>query len=129
MLNLSNLWWKLPGWVQKTLKPEGKTEISFTTHKGKNGTWFFHAPLLLTFWESLCFPEVLDKLSQGENKLKVHVSTNPTPDSDVYEFLSLDDEEPGGSFWKTPDNELIWLCGWLPWFFGEVPNKLYVRCG
>ena len=109
------------------MKPKGKDSIQFTTHKGENGNWYFHMPFLLTFYETLCFPTVLNKLANGGTKLNVSVSTKPTPNSEVYTMLHHDEEEPGGSYWKTPDNELIWLCGWLEWYFNGIPNKLYVN--
>ena len=80
----------------------------------------------ITWKECLCFHEVLDKLSNGNRRITLIVSTEPSEDAERVEFLMDDPYYPEASeyIWQ---GHRIWLCPWLQWFFGYKPADLWFK--
>jgi len=90
----------------------GADGFTFTAFK-HDGQWFFHAPLLLTCWEGLAPAEQLEELAKGKDEVK----------------LTYQEDDPldqSASIYFDPQLRTVWLCGWLPWYFGTKPAYLYV---
>ena len=123
-MNLTNLWWSLPKWMTNLVKPNNPTSLTIHAYKW-NGDWYFNAPHLLTWMESLVFTDVLDELAVGGNKCTLTISTTHVDGaiSIWYEGDDAWDQTASIYVWGT---KTIWLCGWLPWFFGYKPSTLWI---
>ena len=120
-------WWALPSWVTKLIQPKGKTSITFTAFK-HDGYWFFHLPQYLTWWEGLHSGHVLEQLSKGADQVTLTTTTYPVDGALKLTYQEDDALDLSASIYFTPDLQTVWLCGWLPWYFGHKPEYLYVQC-
>ena len=115
----------LPQWLTSAIQPKNKTSFTLTAFK-HGEEWFFHAPLLLTWWEGLAPVNQLNELAKGKDKVKLTVTTFEV---DGALKLTYDQDDPwdqSASHYFDPDLQTVWLCGWLPWYFGGKPEYLYV---
>ena len=120
---MKNLFWKTPEWLKQLLKPHHPNSLTFTAYKEGN-EWFFNlAPI--TWGETLCFPEVLDELSHGKDKLKLSVTTYPVEGALTAHYLWDDVWCQEGSIYAFGEHN-IYLCPWLQWFFGTKPECLWL---
>ena len=116
-------WWSTPSWITNIIKPKDKTTLSFVAYKHGNG-WYFDKPSLLTWKEALVFDEALDEISQGHSKINFTLSSVPIHGAEKAWYFQDDPIDMTAShyYWK---DHLIWLCGWLPWYFGHKPQNLW----
>ena len=116
-------WWSTPTWITDLVKPKGATTLKFIAYKYKGG-WYFDKPTLLTWKEALVFTEALDELADGHDKLKFTLSSEPIKGGEKAWYFQDDPIDTSAShyYWK---DHLIWLCGWLPWYFGCKPTNLW----
>ena len=120
---LTNLFHQLPEGLTKALQPKGQTQLSITAYKKGDGEWAFNK-FPITFDEGLYMKEALDELAKGASKIKVHLSTTPVDGWEKAHFIEPDHWDPGASYWHWKHHD-IWLCSWLPWYFGEIPETLW----
>ena len=123
----SNFWWKLPSWITNNIQPQWKNNIEITVQKRDN-KWTFSQWNLLTFFETLVNSDELSVLAGGEDRVKLLVTTYPQ-DNQHLEYTFLDDcpeIEDASLYVSHFSGEIIWLCGWLRWYFRCSPSKLYV---
>ena len=123
MPDISCLWWKLPKSLTNLVKPSGKTTLKFTAYKTE-GNWYFDKPELLTWKELLVFTEAMDELAEGASKLKMVLSSTPIEGAHKAWYYQDDPFDVSASHYYWGDH-LIWLCGWLPWYFDGKPETLY----
>ncbi len=72
---MKNFYWMTPQWVKDFFKPKNKTKLVITAYK-EGSNWFFNKPPI-TWKESLMFPEALDELVKGANKIKLTITSEP----------------------------------------------------
>ena len=118
-------WWSLPKWLTNLIQPKNKTSFTFTAFK-HDGQWFFHAPLLLTWWEGLAPVAQLEELANGKDKVKLTVCTYPVKGALKLTYQEDDPLDLSASIYFDPQLRTVWLCGWLPWYFQGKPAHLYV---
>ena len=108
--------------MKNVFKPKGKTSLKITAFK-EDGDWMFNLPPI-TWKESLCFPDALNEISQGKNKVSLFISIVPVENAEVMDWYQCDPcwMEANEYTWKGHN---IWLCPWLQWYFGEVPEKIW----
>ncbi len=123
-MDLTNFWWSLPTWLTDKVKPNGKTTLSFTAYKADDGYWYFNKPALLTWKESLVFTDALNELAGDSTKLDMTLSSEPIPGAHKAWYCQDDPLDLTASHYYWGDH-LIWLCGWLPWYFGDKPENLW----
>jgi hypothetical protein len=114
-------------------------DLDLIAYKLPDGLWAFDHPHNDTVKELLCngTEKVIDThyyfLTGCEavpgNEMKIHL-TNETPDDvDDYDtsltFIKWDEE--GSTYLDEVMCDNVWLCNWLQGYFGEIPDKLYVR--
>ena len=121
----TNLWWSLPQSLQSLIKPKGKEDITFKAYK-EGDQWYFNAPLLLTWKESLMMPEQLDELADGNDSLWITATTYPMEGAMKIWLEGHDPMDMTASIYIDPNGKTIWLCGWLLWFFGYKPENLWI---
>ena len=119
------IWWMLPQWLTSAIQPKNKTSFTLTAFKHEE-QWFFHAPLLLTWWEGLAPVNQLNELAKGKDKVKLTVTTHPVDGAMKLTYQEDDALDQSASVYFDPDLQTVWLCGWLPWYFGGKPEYLYV---
>ena len=123
-MNLTNLWWSLPNWLTNLIQPTNKTSITLVAYK-QDGGWYFNAPSLLTWKESLVFTNVLDQIADGDDHVSLTVSTYPM-DGAMHLWYEGDDALDQTASIYVWGTQTVWLCGWLPWYFGTKPSDLWV---
>ena len=125
-MNLTNLWWSLPPQLTKLIQPKGKTSITFKAYK-EGEQWYFNAPLLLTWKESLMMPKQLDEMAEGAQSLWLKASIYKEEGATLKIWYEGDDTwDQTASIYIDPAGQTIWLCGWLPWYFGYKPENLWI---
>ena len=102
----------------------GADGFTFTAFK-HDGQWFFHASLLLTWWEGLAPAEQLEELAKGKDEVKLTVCTDPIKGALKLTYQEDDPLDQSASIYFDPQLRTVWLCGWLPWYFGTKPAYLY----
>ena len=122
--NLDGLFWALPQWIKDAAQPKGKKDLKIIAFK-EGGKWMFNK-LPITWHEELCFGGALDEISKGSNKISISISLEEQEGWEIMHFIDHDFWSPGASFWHWKQHD-IWLCGWLPWFFGFIPEKMWFK--
>ena len=119
---VKNFYWTLPQKVKDFFRPKGKTQLTITAFK-EGEDWMFNLPPI-TWKESLCFPEALNEIAKGRTKVKLFISTQPVEGAEVMHWERQDPcwTEANEFSWN---NHIIWLCPWLQWWFGEVPQRIW----
>ena len=119
---MTNFFWSVPQWVKDLCQPKGKTELNITAYK-EGKSWYFDLPPI-TIKESLLFEDALDELAQGKDKLELTISSVPIEGADKLTWSHSDPSWPEANeyLWK---DQLIWLCPWNQWYFGEVHKTLW----
>ena len=122
---IHNTFHSLPQSVLDFFQPKDKTSLTINAYRCNDGEWYFNR-FPITFKEGLCFPEVLNELSNGKPRIKLVVSTEQLPGSErvVYEMDDPFWSEASIYRWKGHE---IWLCPWLQWFFGYKPADLWFQ--
>ena len=134
-------WWILPKSLQDKLQQSflGKSEWELLPYKNPDGSWGFDLPMLLTINEKLiggtdlCLDYYWEKLNgskpQPGDQLKMLCSSNPLEDGNCELSFQGDDElDPGSSYYLDKESGILcWLCPFLPWLFGNKPEKLYLK--
>ena len=100
------------------------------------GTWYVDLPEWEGSWADLAMVSgadtMLDIISQGENDIKVLLSTEDFDGSNRLEFLRRSPEVGEGSWYlmktyKGIEYDLeLWLCDVTIFVFGEFPKNIYV---
>ena len=124
----TNFWWSLPEALTSLIKPQGKTSIKIKAYK-TDGAWYFNAPHLLTWKESLLFPKQLDALADGSNSIWLTISTEPIEGAMKIWLEGHDPLDMSASIYIDPNGEEIWLCKWNQWYFGEKKENLWISKG
>ena len=114
-----------PKWLTSAIQPKNKTSFTFTAFK-HDGQWFFHPPLLLTWWDGLAPAEQLEELAKGKHEVKLTVCTDPIKGALKLTYQEDDPLDQSASIYFDPQLRTVWLCGWLPWYFGTKPAYLHV---
>ena len=123
-----NTFHNLPKWVQGLFKPRRPQLHLVINAFRRDGKWWFHK-LPITFNEGLHAIELLDRLGGGATRLQIELTTEQQPADQrwmVLQFERLDDTEAGASWWHLSGSPFF-LCSWLPFWFGFIPQTLYVR--
>ena len=68
----------------------------------------------------------LDAMAQGEDHVSLTVTTYPVDGAMKLWFEGHDPLDMSASIYVDPDGKTVWLCGWLPWYFGTKPEALWV---
>ena len=142
MKNITCTWWALPEWVKSIIKPKHKKTWTFPVYKSEGKDWYMDIPSLLTFKELLTggTEECLDwwyKEQSGKDpvpgsKFKMTLSDKPTPSyttkiiHEPTEMYSAWVDGDDSYWWDPVSKKTIWLCPYLPWLMGGIPDKMYV---
>jgi hypothetical protein len=123
---IENFFWTVSDHVRDLFQPVGKTELKITAYK-ENNSWFFNLPPI-TWKESLLFPEALNEIAEGKDKVDLTISSVWLNNAHEARLVGPDPMSVGSHFYKWKGHE-IWLCPWNQWYFGEVHEKLWFRKG
>jgi hypothetical protein len=110
-------------------------QIEFTAIK-EDGIWVFDHEFQNTIKEPLCngtelvldeyFEIDMNRSAVDNDKLKVIAALESFENYDT-ELILQTTNETGSVYLDTTLYEEVWLCPWLQSYFGNVPEKLYVR--
>lgn len=125
-MNFTNLWWSLPPQLTKLIQPKGKTSIAIKAYK-EGEQWYFNAPLLLTWKESLMMPDQLDEMAEGATSVWIEATTYKVEGAMKIWYEGDDTWDQTASIYVDPNGKTVWLCGWLLWFFGYKPEALWIK--
>ena len=119
---VQNIFHQLPQSVLDFFQPKDAEQLTIHAYK-QGGEWFFNR-FPITFREQLCFPEVLDALADGQDRITLTVSINPSADAQRVSYVMDDPCWTDASIYHWSGHD-IWLCPWLQWFFGHKPADLW----
>ena len=112
---------------QAVHQPQDQKELTIFPYK-EHGCWVFDREPI-TWKELLVFTSLLDKFAKGANKIKLEITTDFASGWDSIQYESDDQTDPQASLYylNSDPTEDVWLCSWLPWFFGYKPERIWFQ--
>lgn len=104
-----------------------------------SGDWGFNLPQFLTFNELLCngtekvisyyYEKLSGRKPTTQSRIKLTVSTKELPDTTCRSLWLYEDPLWTGSnyYIDQETRQDIWLCPYLPFLFGNVPQFLFIN--